>query len=333
MSDMQATDDKARLVEILREAERVGVISHYRPDGDAIGSTLALGLALRSLGKRITMWNEDGVPERYAFLEGSNLVQCPPRSGPVEIDLLVCVDCGDPKRLGEAGMALLHTVPASANIDHHETNTRYAGTNYIVGGAASCSSVLVPVIDALGIPMSPAVAQALYVGLSTDTGSFQYGSTTAEDMRLAARLIECGVDVGDTNRRVYQEQPAGAFAVHREVLNNMVIEEDGQLVHYSMPAGKCAELGVGREETKDLVDIIRILRGARIAIIFEDLENGLIRVSLRSKDPRISVSMLAAQFGGGGHAMAAGIRMRGSLANCRESVLRAARENLKKLHE
>ena len=173
------------------------------------------------------------------------------------------------------------------------------------------------------------VGRPLYVGLSTDTGSFQYGNTTAQDMRLAARLIECGVEVGDTNRRIYQEFPAGAFAVQREVLNNMVIEENGQLVHYSMPAGKCAELGVGREETKDLVDIIRVTQGARIAVIFEDVENGLIRISLRSKDPAIRVNDVAAQFGGGGHAMAAGIRVRGKLDEVRSAILDALRSVLK----
>ncbi len=318
-----------QLAEAIRKAGSVGIISHYRPDGDAIGSTLALGQALRALGKQVFLWNEDGVPERYAFLVGANLVQRPPQDLPQELELLACVDCGDVKRLGEAGQSLQEAAPLTANIDHHETNTRYAQINYVLGGASSCASVLAGVLDDLEAPFTLEVAQALYVGLSTDTGSFQYSSTTPQDMRLAARLMECGVDVGETNRLVYQEQPAGVFAVQRDVLNRMVIEQAGQLVHYSMPAGKCAELGVGREETKDLVDVIRVLRGARVAIIFEDMENGLIRISLRSKDPRVSVSALATQFGGGGHAMAAGIRMRGKLEDCRERVLQAAREVLK----
>ncbi len=309
--------------------DEMAVISHMRPDGDAVGSTLALGLALKALGKRVHMWIEDAVPERFSFLEGASLIINPPDTLPEHVECVICVDCGEPKRLGDTGRSLVESAPFTINIDHHETNTLYGDMNLVEGGAAACACVLVPLLDALGALITPAVAQALYVGLSTDTGSFQYGNTTAQDMRLAARLIECGVEVGDTNRRIYQEFPAGAFAVQREVLNNMVIEENGQLVHYSMPAGKCAELGVGREETKDLVDIIRVLQGARIAVIFEDMENGLIRISLRSKDPAIRVNDVAAQFGGGGHAMAAGIRVRGKLDEVRSAILDALRSVLK----
>lgn len=309
--------------------DEMAVISHMRPDGDAVGSTLALGLALKALGKRMHMWIEDAVPERFSFLEGASLIINPPDTLPEHVECVICVDCGEPKRLGDTGRSLVESAPFTINIDHHETNTLYGDMNLVEGGAAACACVLVPLLDALGALITPAVAQALYVGLSTDTGSFQYGNTTAQDMRLAARLIECGVEVGDTNRRIYQEFPAGAFAVQREVLNNMVIEENGQLVHYSMPAGKCAELGVGREETKDLVDIIRVLQGARIAVIFEDMENGLIRISLRSKDPAIRVNDVAAQFGGGGHAMAAGIRVRGKLDEVRSAILDALRSVLK----
>ena len=309
--------------------DEMAVISHMRPDGDAVGSTLALGLALKALGKRVHMWIEDAVPERFSFLEGASLIINPPDTLPEHVECVICVDCGEPKRLGDTGRSLVESAPFTINIDHHETNTLYGDMNLVEGGAAACACVLVPLLDALGALITPAVAQALYVGLSTDTGSFQYGNTTAQDMRLAARLIECGVEVGDTNRRIYQEFPAGAFAVQREVLNNMVIEENGQLVHYSMPAGKCAELGVGREETKDLVDIIRVLQGARIAVIFEDVENGLIRISLRSKDPAIRVNDVAAQFGGGGHAMAAGIRVRGKLDEVRSAILDALLSVLK----
>ena len=325
MGEINTYREIAKRIAVLNE---VAVISHMRPDGDAVGSALGLGLALQSLGKRVHMWIEDGVPARFSFLDGAQYVADPPASLPTGVDGVICVDCGEPRRLGDAGRRLVESSPFTINIDHHETNTLYGDMNLVQAGAAACACVVVPLLDELGAPISPSVACALYVGLSTDTGSFQYGSTTARDMRLGARLIECGVNVGDTNRRLYQEQPAGAFAVQREVLNNMVIEENGQLVHYSLPAGKCAELGVGREETKDLVDIIRVLQGARVALIFEDLENGLIRISLRSKDPAIRVNDIASRFGGGGHAMAAGIRMRGSLGEVRSAVLEAIRSVL-----
>jgi phosphoesterase RecJ-like protein len=147
-------------------------------------------------------------------------------------------------------------------------------------------------------------------------------------MHAAGELLAAGVDVADVNRRVYQEVPYASLIMQREVLNHMVVESDGMLAHYSMPGGRKAELGVGLEDTKDLVDVVRVLQGVRVAVIFEDLEDGRIRMSLRSKDPSISVAAIAAQFGGGGHAMASGIRMAGQLEDCRERVLNAIRKEL-----
>ena len=319
------------VISALEPLSEVAVISHFRPDGDAIGSTLALGLALRGLGKRVHLWNEDMTPARFAFLEGAEGLSRPPAVWPEGAQALVCVDTGDKKRLGEAGMALLAQAPLSLNIDHHETNTHYASLNAVDGEAAACGCVLFHLLKEWGLPISRGMAEALYTAISTDTGSFQYSSTTSEVMHMAAELIDCGVDVGDINRRLYQETPLSTLAVQREVLNHMVVEEGGSISHYAMPAGKKAELGVGMEDTKDLVDIIRVVEGVRVAAIFEDLENGLIRVSLRSKDPRLNVAELAGLFGGGGHAMASGIRMRGCLEECREKVLQAIRSAVRAL--
>ena len=318
-------NDFSELIRALAPLQEVAIISHFRPDGDALGSTLALGLALQGMGKRVHLWNEDAVPARYAFLSGAQLICRPPAQWPASAQALVCVDTGDLKRIGEAGMALFSQAPLTLNIDHHETNTRYAAVNVVEGEAAACGCVLFRLLRAWQVELTPAIAEALYAAISTDTGSFQYSSTTPEVMRAVADIIEAGVDVGDINRRIYQEVPLSTLMVQREVLNHMVVEESGAVSHYSMPAGRKAELGVGLEDTKDLVDIIRVLEGVRVAVIFEDLENGLVRMSLRSKDPRINVASIASLFGGGGHAMAAGIRMRGSLEECREKVLQAIR--------
>ncbi len=317
-----------QLYSCIQQCDTIGVTSHFRPDGDAIGSTLALGLALQSLGKKVYMWNEDGVPARYAFLEGAELIQPLPDTIPADMDMLVCVDTGDWKRLGDASQRLLADFPLIVNIDHHGTNTRYGYLHVIEPETAACAFVIFNILREWGVLLTPQLATALYVGISTDTGSFQYGSTTPAVMHAAAELLAAGVDVADVNRRVYQEIPYSSLLMQREVLNNMVVEADGQLAHYSMPAGRKAELGVTLEDTKDLVDVVRVLQGVRAALIFEDLEDGRIRVSLRSKDPAVSVAAVASLFGGGGHAMASGIRMRGTLEECRAQVLAATRKEL-----
>lgn len=312
----------------IQQCSTIAVTSHFRPDGDAIGSTLALGLALQSMGKKVYMWNEDGVPARYAFLEGAELIQPLPETVPADVEMLICVDTGDWKRLGDRTQQLLVDFPLIVNVDHHGTNTRYGHLQVIEPETAACSFVLFNMLKSWGVKMTRPVADALYVGISTDTGSFQYGSTTPEVMHAAGELLAAGVDVADVNRRVYQEVPYSSLLMQREVLNHMVVEAGGRLAHYSMPAGRKAELQVSLEDTKDLVDVVRVLQGVKVAIIFEDLEDGRIRVSLRSKDASISVAAIASLFGGGGHAMASGIRMRGELADCREKVLNAVRKEL-----
>ncbi len=312
----------------IQECGTIGVTSHFRPDGDAIGSTLALGLALQGMGKKVYMWNEDGVPSRYAFLEGVEQIMPAPEEVPADLEMLVCVDTGDWKRLGDRTQKLFADFPQIVNIDHHGTNTRYGHLHIIEPETAACAYVLFKVLKEWGVPFTRPVAEALYVGISTDTGSFQYGSTTPEVMHAAGELLAAGVDVADVNRRVYQEVPFTSLLMQREVLNHMVVESGGMLSHYSMPAGRKAELGVTLEDTKDLVDVVRVLQGVKVAVIFEDLEDGRIRMSLRSKDPAVNVAEIAAQFGGGGHAMAAGIRMRGPLAEAREKVLAAIRKEL-----
>lgn len=320
-----------RIQELLTQSKEVVIVSHFRPDGDAIGSTLALGLALINMGKRVHMWNEDGVPKRFSFLKGAELISRVPSECPASADAFVCVDTGDLKRIGDGASAHFHQAPLTLNIDHHETNTRYAAANWVEGEAAACGCLILKLLHGMGAAITEPIAEALYAAISTDTGSFQYSSTTPEVMEMAAELLRAGVEVGEINRQLYQESPISVFIMQREVLNHMVVEEEGAISHYSMPAGRRTELGVGYEDTKDLVDIIRVLAGVKVAVIFEDLENGLIRISLRSKDPRINVAELAGLFGGGGHSMAAGIRMRGALDECRENVLEAIRAAVRRL--
>lgn len=319
------------LKERLDTCRHVGVISHYRPDGDAIGSTLALGLTLKAMGLQVRMWSEDGVPARYAFLTGAEEIEPLPEALPEETEMLICVDTGDWKRLGDRAAALFADFPCIVNIDHHGTNTHYGHLNVVEGGAAACGFVLYKMLRAWGVPLTRPVADALYVAINTDTGSFQYGSTTPEVMHAAAELMAAGVDVADINRRVYQEKPLSELRVTGEVVNNMVVEEQGMISHYSMTMETKQRMGLGLEDTKDLVDIIRVVSGVKVAVIFEELGDGRIRMSLRSKDERVSVAAVAAQFGGGGHAMAAGIRMRGALADCREQVLEAIRAAVRSL--
>ncbi len=312
-----------RFATTINNHQHIGIISHHRPDGDAIGSTLALGLVLKALGKEVRLFNEDGLPERFAFLPQSELLEPLPEAFPAEMTLLICVDAANEKRLGDAGEAFFRAAPATINIDHHGTNSNYASLlNIVEGDAAACGCVLMQMFRALNWPISQPIATALYTAISTDTGSFQYEHpTTAEVMRMAADLIEMGVDVATVCRELYQEESPEAIVVKRDVYNHMRYEAGGAVSHYALAAAHRAELNVGYEATKDLVDIVRGIRGVKVAAIFEEVDGGRVRVSLRSKDRRVNVSDIARKFEGGGHPMAAGIRVRGELAEVRRAVL------------
>ncbi len=321
----------AELISQIAKHQQIAVMAHFRPDGDAIGSTLALGLALQAMGKKVRFFNEDELPPRYAFLEGSEAFETLPDSLCSEISMVICVDCGAWKRLGDHAIKLLDPATCNAflvNIDHHGSNERYGQINIVQAHQAATGCMIVELIDALGVKMSPAMAAALYVAISTDTGSFQYGSTTPEVMRTAARLIECGVNVQDVNRRLYQETALSTLMVNREVLNHMVVELDGQLSHYSLDMATKQAMNLDQDDTKDLVEIIRVIAGVKASVIFEELDCGRVRMSLRSKDPDVNVARVAELFGGGGHKMAAGIRMPDPLPICREKVLAALREEI-----
>ena len=155
----------------IQKCDTIAVTSHFRPDGDAIGSTLALGLALQALGKKVYMWNEDGVPARYAFLEGAEQIVPVPESIPADLEMLICVDTGDWKRLGDRTQKLFAEFPLIVNIDHHGTNSRYGHVQVIEPETAACAFVLFNVLKSWGVKLNKAMADALYVGISMDTGS------------------------------------------------------------------------------------------------------------------------------------------------------------------
>lgn len=312
------------ILDVFRACDNFALIAHFRPDGDAIGSTIALGLALRAMGKNVHLYNEDPVPERYRFLEGSAEI-LPTPAQPIAADVAVSLDNGAWKRLGDRSMQALSGVPLLINIDHHGTNERFGALNCVMPEQAATACILYKMIAALGVPLSPAISRALYAGISTDTGSFQYEKTTPEVMRMAADLIEHGVNVMEINRLLYQEVSYKSLLVTREVLCGMCLEENGALCSYALDRATKERLGTEADDTADLVDVIRVIRGVRVAAVFEELDDGRVRVSMRSKDPAIDVSRIAGQFGGGGHPLAAGIRMQGPLSVARERVLEAIR--------
>ena len=313
---------REQIGDVLRSRNSFILLSHVRPDGDAIGSQLALGFALMALGKSVRLINEDGLPENLAFLPGAERIESPPAE-PLDVEVAIALDTATKPRLGDAALHAASKAEIWLNIDHHVSNPKYGDLNLIDPTSPATGQILYDLITTLGLPMPAESRDAIYVAVSTDTGSFQYPSTTAKTYEMAADLIRRGVDVGTINSKTYDEQPYRRLELMRALLNTLERSPDGMVAHWEMRDQTRIDLDLRPEDSEGLIDIIRAIRGVQLAVFFEELPDGKIRVSMRSKDRQLDVCKIATEFGGGGHALAAGIRMAGPLEDAKARVLGA----------
>jgi len=319
------------LGEIFERHQSFVLLSHVRPDGDAIGSQLALGFALIAAGKSVRMINEDGLPENLTFMAGSEAIETPP-AAPLDVQVAIALDTATKPRLGENALKAASNAKIWINIDHHISNPKYGDFNLIDATSPATGQILYQLIIALGLPMPAESRDAIYVAVSTDTGSFQYPSTTAITYDLAADLIRRGLDVGTINSNTYDNHPYRRVELMRALLNTLERTPDGLVAHWEMRDQTRIDLALTPDDSEGLIDIIRAIRGVQVAVFFEELPDGKIRVSMRSKDRRYNVCEIAMEFGGGGHALAAGIRMTGPLKNAKPLVLEAIQRRITAAH-
>ena len=244
----------AEIADALRAAQSVVVISHVRPDGDALGSELAMGLSLRELGKDVTIWNEDGMLEKYSFMPASELVQRPPAE-PQHFDLAVALDTAVQNRLGTPGEVA--RADRWINIDHHPTNPRYGDLVYIDPVAPATGQILFELLASTDMPITPAIAENLFVAISTDTGSFQYPNTTSRTFEIGAELLKCGVNVGRVSQLLYESFPRRRVELLRELLGTMRMDADGKVASFSLSLATTQSLGVKAEDNEGLIDHLR----------------------------------------------------------------------------
>lgn len=308
-----------QIAELLQSGQRFAVMSHMRPDGDALGCTLAMALCLRDLGKEVYAWNQDGMPEKFEYLPGSEMVTLPPAE-PVDIDVAIVIDTAVRNRAGTS-LEGVKSARAWVNIDHHVSNEGYGDLSYIDPVAPAAGQILFEFFSSQGLPVTPAIAANLFAAISTDTGSFQYPNTTARTYEIAAELIRAGVDVGRLSQQIYESYPRRRLELLRRLLNQLEFSADGRAASFALSLADAQAIEAQPEDNEGLIDHIRGVQGVVIAAFFEELEEGKVRISLRSKDPRADVCQICAIFGGGGHILAAGARAAGSLAEVRARVL------------
>jgi len=311
-------------------AQKILVISHLRPDGDALGSTLACALWLRQIGKRVTAWNEDGVLEKFRYLPEWPLVT-PPEGEPQEFDAVIMLDTSVKNR---AGTCLEHIAKAGVwiNLDHHISNGRFGDLNYIDPSAPATGEILHQFLKSQNAVITPEIAANLFAAISTDTGSFQYAGTSPRTFRIAAELVEAGVEVSKLSQRMYDSQPRRRLDLLRHALNSAEFLCDDQAVSFTLTTADTERLGVIPEDNEGIIDHLRAVDTVVVAVFFEELPDGKVRVSSRSKDPRVDVCRICGLFGGGGHPLASGARMKGPIAEAREKFMEAVCNEIRNRH-
>lgn len=310
------------IISLIHQNHRFLVISHFRPDGDAIGCSLAMGLCLLNLQKDVTIWNEDGLPERFKFLEESERIVSPePNAAP--FDVVFILDTAVRNRAGEACLAAIPPGARWVNIDHHVSNDRLGDIVYVDTSAPATGQILFEIFAHGHFPVTTPMANALYAAISTDTGSFQYPSTTERTYEIAAELVKAGVRVGEINQNLYETCPRRRLELLRELLNVLHFSSEDRVASFALTAATSKNIGTIPDDTEGLIDTIRSIEGVIVAAFFEEISEDLIRISLRSKDPKIDVCAICAEFGGGGHKLAAGARIARPLPAVQAAVLAA----------
>lgn len=295
------------------------VASHVRPDGDAIGSQLALALLLKQMGKQVTVWNQDRVPGKYAFLPHADWLQQPPAQ-PREFEVVFAVDNASFQRLGKVNNAV-SARKYLINIDHHASNDGYGDLTLIDPDSPATGQILYEFFRAMKYKITVEMATNLYAAIATDTGSFQYPNTTARCMRDCADLIDLGVDVAGVSRNIYENFPVGRLLLLKKVLDNLKMSYDNKVGSFWITKDMYDHTGAKPEDNEGLIDHVRSIDSVIVAALFEEAEDEKVRISLRSKNEKVDVNKVAMHFGGGGHAEAAGARIKGAPAEVERAVL------------
>jgi phosphoesterase RecJ-like protein len=314
-----------QILDAVKEAHSICIVGHIRPDGDCIGSQIGLATALENSGKEVTVWNQDPVPDKLRFLDPNKLVRRPVAGQ--HFDLVIAADSADISRIGKS-QDFIGNRKLLVNIDHHASNTRYGDINWVSPHEPSTGELIFDLCKWAGWKITQPIANSLFTAVSTDTGSFQYPSTTPDTLQTAAELVERGADLGEICREVYQSYPLTRVKLLRHVYSTFRLTHGGKTAYFWLKKRDYARADASVEESEGLIDHIRAVEGVEVALVFEELEPELTRVSFRSKDERIDVAAIAQMFSGGGHKAAAGARVAGRPLGVQRRVLTAIKKSL-----
>lgn len=318
------TETIQQIIEVIRSNSSFLLTTHEGPDGDAIGSSLALASFLRTIGKDVTIHYQDPVPDLYAFLPGTDSVlsHIPDK----HFDVAVVLDIGDRKRAG-AEFCAFSRVSTTINLDHHLSCENFADYNLIDSQAAATGILVHRIAHAFGYHFDRETALCIYVAIITDTGSFRYSNANREAFSVAGEMIECGINAWDVAEKLYENQPQRRLELLAECLPTLEVFKEGQAASVTVTCDMYDACGADAELTDGFVNYPRSIRGVEVAIFFRQLDERSFKVGFRSKG-KVNVAAFSAALGGGGHHNAAGCTVEGTLADVKALVYKIVEESL-----
>lgn len=311
------------LKDIAAELSKEGatlLVTHVQPDGDAIGSLLGLGLAMQAAGFNVTMFSVDGVPARYSFLPGAEKIAVGSLPS-LDFQRVVTLDCSDHLRIAPIWEEVREKI--IINIDHHQTNHYFGTLNLVDEKAAATGEIIYELLGELKLPMDAQVAAALYVAVSTDTGSFKFENTTPRTHQIAAKLLEAGAKPGEISPKVFDVRSREATFILRSALQSLCFSDGGRIAWMTLTEDDMAKSGARDEDLEGVVNFAKNIENVEVGLLFRARPDGTVRVGFRSYS--VDVSKVAAMFGGGGHARAAGCTLAADLKAAVQAVLEAVR--------
>lgn len=320
-----------KVASALAGARRVLCVVHAWPDGDALGSSLALALALAERGADVTLFCSTPVPENLRFLPGVDRIVGEVPAGATFDATTVC-DVGSSKRIGP-GLPERSRLGVWLNLDHHLTSDDFGDLNYVDADAASVGVLVHRILSAMGHPISPPVATALYASVLTDTGSFRYSSTNPEALRVASELVAAGASPWDVSSAIYEQHPVERLRLLREVLGTLYLSDDGRFASITITRDMAERTKADESLTDGFINFARSIRGVEVACQFGEPAPGTDepwRLSFRSRG-KVNVARIAERWGGGGHHNAAGAQVAGTLEQVQGEVARAVSEAWREL--
>lgn len=300
----------------IQKSVKIAILSHVMPDGDSIGSSLALLSTLKQMGKESKFILDDPVPPIYQFLKGADAVES--SQSLEDFDLVIALDCGDIERLGTcrddiSGKTII-------NIDHHPSNTLFGTYNWIDKDAAATAELIYELLQALETPIDEAIAECLYVGLSTDTGHFQYSNTVPKTFTIAGELLTYGVKASEVYEKLYKNTTKEKIQLIRKALENLEFYCGDRIASIYLTQEQMQEIGVKEGDSDGLINFPRDIDTVEAAVLFKETEKGIIKVGFRSKRV-LDVCQIAQHFGGGGHVKASGCTMKGDMESAKKTVM------------